>query len=166
MCLTRSRKPQQRWSASLQVAFLAIFSARLLSAFLNLVHDCDEVFNYWEPLDYLFYGYGLQTWEYRYDSQKLKKVIESIWISSDDVPMWLLAARSMPCAPTGIYCCIRAHWHRQLCCSEMLAVSCTFVSQRLPDLPDCQQVIAEFIYRKTAGLLCDQGWLGICLCSS
>ncbi|KAK9862164.1 hypothetical protein WJX84_007027 [Apatococcus fuscideae] len=59
-----SRKPQQRWSASIKVAFLVIFSARLLSAFLNIVHDCDEVFNYWEPLHYLFYGYGLQTWEY------------------------------------------------------------------------------------------------------
>ena len=26
--------------------------------------DCDEVFNYWEPLHFLSYGDGLQTWEY------------------------------------------------------------------------------------------------------
>ena len=39
--------------------------ARALSAALNIVHDCDEVFNYWEPLHFLIYGYGKQTWEYR-----------------------------------------------------------------------------------------------------
>jgi len=37
-----------------------------VSARYNLVHDCDEVFNFWEPLHYLLYGYGKQTWEYRY----------------------------------------------------------------------------------------------------
>ena len=26
--------------------------------------DCDEVFNYYEPLHFLLYGTGLQTWEY------------------------------------------------------------------------------------------------------
>lgn len=41
-----------------------LLAARLLSAALNLIHDCDEVFNYWEPLHYLLYGSGLQTWEY------------------------------------------------------------------------------------------------------
>lgn len=28
------------------------------------IQDCDETFNYWEPLHYLTHGYGLQTWEY------------------------------------------------------------------------------------------------------
>ena len=28
------------------------------------IMDCDEVYNYWEPLHYLLYGSGLQTWEY------------------------------------------------------------------------------------------------------
>jgi alpha-1,2-mannosyltransferase len=28
------------------------------------IQDCDETFNYWEPLHYLNHGYGLQTWEY------------------------------------------------------------------------------------------------------
>ena len=28
------------------------------------IMDCDEVYNYWEPLHYLLYGTGLQTWEY------------------------------------------------------------------------------------------------------
>lgn len=28
------------------------------------ITDCDEVFNYWEPLHFLLFGKGLQTWEY------------------------------------------------------------------------------------------------------
>ena len=28
------------------------------------ITDCDEVYNYWEPLHYLLYGNGFQTWEY------------------------------------------------------------------------------------------------------
>jgi hypothetical protein len=42
-----------------------LLTARLLSAAYNIVHDCDEVYNYWEPLHFLLYGYGMQTWEYR-----------------------------------------------------------------------------------------------------
>jgi hypothetical protein len=26
--------------------------------------DCDETFNYWDPLHYLLFGRGFQTWEY------------------------------------------------------------------------------------------------------
>ncbi|KAJ9551461.1 hypothetical protein OSB04_015506 [Centaurea solstitialis] len=37
---------------------------RYLSATTNIVHDCDEVFNYWEPLHFLLYKSGFQTWEY------------------------------------------------------------------------------------------------------
>ena len=48
-------------------AFVVLLSARLISALFNLIHDCDEVYNYWEPLHYLLYGYGMQTWEYRSD---------------------------------------------------------------------------------------------------
>ena len=47
------------------IALGILLIARGLSASHNLVHDCDEVFNYWEPLHYLLYGYGFQTWEYR-----------------------------------------------------------------------------------------------------
>lgn len=28
------------------------------------ITDCDEVYNYWEPLHFLLYGSGMQTWEY------------------------------------------------------------------------------------------------------
>ncbi|KAG6607914.1 Dol-P-Man:Man(6)GlcNAc(2)-PP-Dol alpha-1,2-mannosyltransferase, partial [Cucurbita argyrosperma subsp. sororia] len=37
---------------------------RYMSATFNIIHDCDEVFNYWEPLHYLLYKSGFQTWEY------------------------------------------------------------------------------------------------------
>lgn len=57
------RPPERRLKTGSAFAILAVF--RLLSAFYNIVHDCDEVYNYWEPLHYLLYGYGMQTWEYR-----------------------------------------------------------------------------------------------------
>lgn len=47
--------------------FLPLFALgmlRYMSASSNIIHDCDEVFNYWEPLHYLLYKSGFQTWEY------------------------------------------------------------------------------------------------------
>jgi alpha-1,2-mannosyltransferase len=38
--------------------------ARSFSVMYSPIMDCDETFNYWEPLHYLFYGRGFQTWEY------------------------------------------------------------------------------------------------------
>lgn len=46
------------------VAFKAFLSARICAALWMHITDCDETFNYWEPLHYLVYGQGLQTWEY------------------------------------------------------------------------------------------------------
>ena len=31
------------------------------------ISDCDETYNYWEPLHFLLYGSGLQTWEYAHE---------------------------------------------------------------------------------------------------
>jgi len=47
--------------------FWALFGV-LLAAYLAAaawcpILDCDEVFNYWEPLHNLVHGTGLQTWE-------------------------------------------------------------------------------------------------------
>ncbi|KAI8912704.1 Alg9-like mannosyltransferase family-domain-containing protein [Gorgonomyces haynaldii] len=36
----------------------------VLSSYFSPIQDCDEVFNYWEPLHYLEHGLGFQTWEY------------------------------------------------------------------------------------------------------
>ncbi|KAJ8733666.1 hypothetical protein PYW07_014217 [Mythimna separata] len=46
------------------VALGLLLAARLVSAYWGHVADCDETYNYWEPLHYLVYGSGLQTWEY------------------------------------------------------------------------------------------------------
>ena len=53
--------PSRVWLA----AFSLLVVSRLLSSAFNIVHDCDEVFNYWEPLHHLIHGSGMQTWEYR-----------------------------------------------------------------------------------------------------
>ena len=37
---------------------------RAIGALYAPISDCDEVFNYWEPLHFSIYGSGAQTWEY------------------------------------------------------------------------------------------------------
>ncbi|XP_033760507.1 alpha-1,2-mannosyltransferase ALG9-like [Pecten maximus] len=54
----------QPWTPSAYTAFKIVLSARLCAAVWNIVGDCDETFNYWEPVHYLIYGSGFQTWEY------------------------------------------------------------------------------------------------------
>lgn len=49
---------------SADVAFKALLSARICASIWSHIMDCDETFNYWEPLHYLLYNKGLQTWEY------------------------------------------------------------------------------------------------------
>lgn len=49
---------------SVHTAFKTLVSARLCSAIWTYISDCDETYNYWEPLHYIIYGHGLQTWEY------------------------------------------------------------------------------------------------------
>jgi len=44
--------------------FLLHIAVRIVGAVLVPISDCDEVYNYWEPLHYLLYGSGMQTWEY------------------------------------------------------------------------------------------------------
>ncbi|KAI0673573.1 glycosyltransferase family 22 protein [Trametes maxima] len=47
------------WSAALRILLLI----RVAGAMYSGIQDCDEVFNFWEPLHYLYKGYGFQTWE-------------------------------------------------------------------------------------------------------
>ncbi|CDO54880.1 similar to Saccharomyces cerevisiae YNL219C ALG9 Mannosyltransferase [Geotrichum candidum] len=42
----------------------ALQGIRVLNGATSIIPDCDEVFNYWEPIHYLTNGFGLQTWEY------------------------------------------------------------------------------------------------------
>lgn len=50
----------------ISVALLGLlFSSRLyFQPFYSLISDCDETFNYWEPLNFLVRSFGKQTWEY------------------------------------------------------------------------------------------------------
>ena len=43
---------------------LLLLPLRVLGSLYLPIQDCDETFNYWEPLHYLMFGRGLQTWEY------------------------------------------------------------------------------------------------------
>ena len=43
---------------------ILIFSRLFLQPIYSLISDCDETFNYWEPLNLLLRGFGKQTWEY------------------------------------------------------------------------------------------------------
>ncbi|CAG0890674.1 unnamed protein product [Cyprideis torosa] len=52
------------WAPSSSVALKALFSSKMCAAVWNLMDDCDEVYNYWEPAHFMIYGKGFQTWEY------------------------------------------------------------------------------------------------------
>ena len=59
-------KPQQadQYLVDPISAFYIFLSVNMLAALYAPIQDCDEVFNYWEPTNYLNRGFGLQTWEY------------------------------------------------------------------------------------------------------
>ncbi|KAK6735536.1 hypothetical protein RB195_018628 [Necator americanus] len=52
------------WEPSDSAVLKLLFSLRLSAALWSNISDCDEVYNYWEPLHLLLFGEGLQTWEY------------------------------------------------------------------------------------------------------
>lgn len=73
--LTTAEKPSQSSSTttnedissfypSPRFIFRILLIIRLFSAVFNQVWDCDETYNYWEPLHFSLYKYGFQTWEY------------------------------------------------------------------------------------------------------
>ncbi|GFQ90978.1 alpha-1,2-mannosyltransferase ALG9 [Trichonephila clavata] len=57
-------KNSSLWTPSVYTAFKLLLSLRLCSAVWSHISDCDEVYNYWEPMHFLLYGKGFQTWEY------------------------------------------------------------------------------------------------------
>ena len=46
------------------IYIVILILSRILSALFIPISDCDETFNYFEPLHYMLYNTGLQTWEY------------------------------------------------------------------------------------------------------
>lgn len=63
--MSRPRRSLESRKPRTSTILLCLLVPRLLSSLYNIIHDCDEVYNYWEPLHFLLYGYGMQTWEYR-----------------------------------------------------------------------------------------------------
>ena len=67
LCRTAKREPHPappQFILPLNIAFYLCLLSHVLAAAYAPIQDCDEVFNYWEPMHYLNHGYGLQTWEY------------------------------------------------------------------------------------------------------
>lgn len=90
--LTRTRYTFHQPSKS---ALLALILARLISGRLNVISDCDEVYNYWEPLHFALYGTGMQTWEY--SSQYALR--PWLYILLHAIPAWPLAILSSISTP-------------------------------------------------------------------
>lgn len=57
--------PSRTDPAMLQyVLYTTLLLTRLHAAVYAIIPDCDEVFNFWEPLNFLTRFFGKQTWEY------------------------------------------------------------------------------------------------------
>ena len=71
---------ENRWIG--MVPFLLLPLVRISSVFLAIIDDCDEVYNYWEPLHYLVFRYGFQTWEYspKYAIRSYSFLVPMAWI--------------------------------------------------------------------------------------
>ncbi|TFK77397.1 glycosyltransferase family 22 protein [Pluteus cervinus] len=57
------RAARRPWSPSFSLAVRILLLVRITGAMYSNISDCDEVFNFWEPLHYLDRGHGFQTWE-------------------------------------------------------------------------------------------------------
>lgn len=55
-----ARKP---WNPDFLTAVRILLLVRVAAAMYTNIQDCDEVFNFWEPLHYIDHGHGFQTWE-------------------------------------------------------------------------------------------------------
>ena len=55
-------------SSSLRLSVFTLFlifaTVHVIGGTINHIDDTDEVYGYYEPLHYLLYGKGMQTWEY------------------------------------------------------------------------------------------------------
>ena len=61
--LTRSESSSSEpWCPSMKDSLKLFLTVHCLSAaFWSTVSDCDETFNYWEPMHFLLYGKGFQV---------------------------------------------------------------------------------------------------------
>ncbi|KIJ66247.1 glycosyltransferase family 22 protein [Hydnomerulius pinastri MD-312] len=57
------RAARRPWNPDFSTAVRILLLVRVAGAMYSNIQDCDEVFNFWEPLHYLDHGHGFQTWE-------------------------------------------------------------------------------------------------------
>ncbi|KAF9245824.1 glycosyltransferase family 22 protein [Melanogaster broomeanus] len=57
------RAARRPWNPDFSAAVRLLLLVRVAGAMYSNIQDCDEVFNFWEPLHYLDHGHGFQTWE-------------------------------------------------------------------------------------------------------
>ncbi|KAH7930611.1 glycosyltransferase family 22 protein [Leucogyrophana mollusca] len=57
------RSARRPWNPDFSTAVRILLLVRVAGAMYSNIQDCDEVFNFWEPLHYLDHGHGFQTWE-------------------------------------------------------------------------------------------------------
>ncbi|KIR99848.1 alpha-1,2-mannosyltransferase [Cryptococcus deuterogattii 2001/935-1] len=57
------RNQQGPFIPSLSLALRLLLLVRTAAAMYSIISDCDEVFNFYEPLHYFQYNHGFQTWE-------------------------------------------------------------------------------------------------------
>ncbi|RVE52089.1 hypothetical protein evm_003367 [Chilo suppressalis] len=95
------------------VALALLLTARLLSAYYGQISDCDETYNYWEPLHYLVYGSGLQTWEY-----------SPAYAIRSYSPLWLFAMPakllSTMMSPVAVFYALRTLLAVLTACAELM----------------------------------------------
>jgi len=61
---SKAKFKDNTWVPNDRAAFKLLLTVRLAAAVWSFISDCDETYNYWEPLHFLIYGKGFQTWEY------------------------------------------------------------------------------------------------------
>ena len=87
-----TNETQMPYFPSAWTAWKALFMVRLAAAFWTVISDCDETYNYWEPMHYFVYGKGFQTWEYdpKYGLRSY------LYILMHTVPAWIFAHQPNP----------------------------------------------------------------------
>ncbi|XP_063836238.1 alpha-1,2-mannosyltransferase ALG9 [Ostrinia nubilalis] len=95
------------------LALVLLLTVRLLSAQYGHISDCDETYNYWEPLHYLVYGNGLQTWEY-----------SPAYAIRSYMPLWLFAVPgkilSTMMTPVAVFYALRHILAILTACAELM----------------------------------------------
>ena len=60
---TKSKRQSRKDELTSSRLFLLLVAFRASSSFHNLIHDCDETFQSWEPVHFLLCDEGVQSWE-------------------------------------------------------------------------------------------------------